>query len=231
MKMRKNNMNVNLKKDLVDITNNHWDTWLKAKKKNSIKNNDFSFVDIGMDKEFLFHSRVGRSYDSSLGTLWEKILFRISEEYNEDTFSKNEELVKYLTVDDKRWIIDLGFLREGLYNILELKLGCQLDNKKAEVEKSKLGKRKQVLLEVVDKDVKTYLGVITNQLTDKPETWNKSTVLKEFTIGGDLLIERQVFDFVSGIDGFFDWVKKEIQPEVVKKWLEVYNEYKLFVGY
>ena len=104
-----------------------------------------------------------------------------------------------------------------------------MDNKKSKVEVETLKDRKDVLSEIVDKPISTYLGVVTNQLTDKPETWDKSTVLKEFS-KDQLLIEKQLFDYVSGIDGYFEWIKSEIQPLTINKWNSVKNEYKSYMG-
>ena len=223
-------MNTSLKNKLNEINENHWDKWLKSKKKKShIVNYEHSFVNFGMDFGELFSYKLGRSFDSSLGTLWEKILWETSVEYNDDTFSKNEKLVVDLKVGNKKWIVDLGFLRKNKYSLIELKLGGQLDNKKSKVEVETLKDRKDVLSEVVDKPISTYLGVVTNQLTDKPETWDKSTVLKEFS-KDQLLIEKQLFDYVSGIDGYFEWIKSEIQPLTVNKWNSVKNEYKSYMG-
>ena len=220
-----------LENDLVIIINEHWDNWVKSKKKDGHLDNDFSFVDTGLPKEQKFYGLINSSYNSSNGTLWEKILYKISEACNDETYSKDEELVRNLKVHEKKWIVDLGFSRNGEHHIIEEKLGGQLDNKKSKIEKINLEERKKVLEEIVGTEVNIHLGIITNQLTNKPETWNKSTVLNEFTRGNNLLIEKELFDFVAGIDGFFEWIKTEIQPKAMRKYKEVLDEYKTFVGF
>ena len=123
----------------------------------------------------------------------------------------------------------IKFLRKNKYSLIELKLGGQLDNKKSKVEKGTLKDRKDILSEIVDKPISTYLGIVTNQLTKSPETWDKSTVLKEFD-RDQLLIEKQLFDYVSGVNGYFEWIKSEIQPLTINKWISVKNEYKSYMG-
>ena len=42
----------------------------------------------------------------------------------------------------------------------------------------------------------------------------------------ELLIEKELFDFVAGIDGFFEWIKTQIQPKAMGKYNQVLDEYK-----
>ena len=221
-----NTEKIELKKILIDIVNNHWENYLKNKlKKDLIGGKLKSWDTQGEDVDFLLASTLSRSYDSSRGNLWEKILFEISTYYNDNTFKKIKDLK--LKSNGKDWIVDLAFERNGKTYLIELKLGGELDNKKAKSEADALAERKDVLIEnELYSEVETYLGIITlSNGENTPMDWNMGRVELGFT-RNEVLVERELFDFVSNDTDVFDFIKEEIQPLAMKAWKSVKEKIK-----
>jgi len=215
-----------LKKILVDIVSNHWEKYLKNKlKKDLIGGKLKSWDTQGEDVDFLLASTLSRSYDSSRGNLWEKILFAISSYYNDKTFKKVKGLK--LKSNGKEWIVDLAFERDGKTYLIELKLGGELDNKKAKSESDALLERKEVLIEnKISSEVQTYLGIITlSNGENSPMDWDMGRVSLGFT-RNEVLVERELFDFVSNNPDVFNFIKEEIQPFAMKEWKSVKEKIK-----
>lgn len=215
-----------LKKLLIDIVNNHWENYLKNKlKKDLIGGKLKSWDTQGEDVDFLLASTLSRSYDSSRGNLWEKILFEISTYYNDNTFKKIKDLK--LKSNGKEWIVDLAFERNEKTYLIELKLGGELDNKKAKSEADALAERKDALIEnKLCSEVETYLGIITlSNGENTPMDWAMGRVELGFT-RDEVLVERELFDFVSNDTDVFDFIKEEIQPLAMKAWKSVKEKIK-----
>lgn len=217
---------IELKKKIVEVVVEHWGKYLTNKlKKPLIDNKMNSWVTNGEDIEFLLFSTLSRSYDSSMGNLWEKILIVISKHFNDKTYGKIKGLK--LRSNGKDWIVDLAFERDGITYLIELKLGGELDNKKAKSESEALKERKEVLLESkLANNVETYLGIITLSKGEKtPEDWDMGRVALGFD-RSEVLVERELFDFVSNDTDVFDFIKDEIQPFVMNEWKVVKEKIK-----
>jgi hypothetical protein len=210
-----------LKNICTEIINTHWERYLKEKnKKNLLENKNNSWINNGSSLLSDVCSSLARSRDSSMGSLYEKIVNAISNYFNTKTF-KN---IKGLKIKDsgKNWIIDLAFERDGITYLVEIKLGGNLDNKKAISEANALSVRKQTLIENnLAKNVETYLGIITlGNGETSPDEWEMGRV----SLGFDrtqVLVERELFDFVSNNAGVFDFLVAEIQPIVMNGWNDV----------
>jgi hypothetical protein len=207
-----------LKKKISELVINHWGKYYTSKlKKDLIAGKKNSWVHNGASIETLLWSALSRSYDSSLGNLYEKILVILSEYYNDKTYGKLKNLK--LHSNGKVWIIDLGFKRNDVDYLIELKLGGELDNKKAKSEASALKERKDVLIEskLADK-VETYLGIITlSKGEETPKEWKMGRVKLGFD-RNQVLVERELFDFVSNDTDVFDFIKDKIQPFIMNEW-------------
>jgi hypothetical protein len=212
------NQKSELKKILTEVVINHWDKYLKSKLKKDLIGGKLKAWDTqGEDVDFLLASTLSRSYDSSRGNLWEKILFEISTYYNDKTFKKIKGLK--LKSNGREWIVDLAFERNGKTYLIELKLGGELDNKKALSEAKALFERKNVLLESkIASDVETYLGIITlSNGENNPTEWNMGRVQLGFD-RSEVFVERELFDFVSNDTDLFEFIKTEIQPIAMREW-------------
>ena len=219
-KMTKNEKS-ELKKILVDIVDTHWERYLKEKnKKDLLKSKNNSWINKGSSVLSDVCSSLSRSRDSSMGNLYEKIVNAISEYFNVKTFST----IKGLTIKQsgKKWIIDLAFERDGVTYLVEIKLGGNLDNKKAISEANALSVRKQTLIEnSLAENVETYLGIITlGNGETSPDEWEMGRVSLGFD-RSQVLVERELFDFVSNNTEVFDFLVTEIQPVVMGGWNEV----------
>jgi hypothetical protein len=144
-------------------------------------------------------------------------LFEISKYYNDKTFKNIKDLK--LKSNGKQWIVDLAFERNGKIYLIEIKLGGELDNKKAKSEADALKERKEVLVDnKISSDVETYLGIITlSKGEPSPNDWVMGRVELGFT-RNEVLVERELFDFVSNDTEIFDFIKNEIQPYAMHEW-------------
>jgi hypothetical protein len=169
-------------------------------------------------------SALSRSFESSLGTLFDKLLNKASEHYNGNSFTK-------ITLDSTKIIkVDLGFERENTINIFENKLHGELDNKKSEIEKSKLVERYEELKkQYPTKEIRYFLGVIGNKNGGDFSNWEKGRVGDWFS-DDEIKVEKDLYDYISGNEDFFPWFNKEIMPYIGKKYCEleqiVYTIYK-----
>jgi len=215
-----------LKRILVQVIIDHWGKFLDKKlKQDLIGKKKNSWIDVGEDLEFILYSTLSRSRDSSMGNLYEKILFEISKFFNDKTYGKVNGLK--IRKSGKNWIIDLAFERDGKTYLIEIKLGGELDNKKAKSEAEALQDRKEALIEnKLASNVETYLGVITlTKGEDSSENWVMGRVSEGFD-RSEVLVERELFDFVSNDTDVFDFIKDEIQPFVMQEWKTVKEKIK-----
>jgi len=205
-----------LKQDLSNVITEHWEKYLKGiLKKDLLLPLKTNFTMRGYSIDTYLMSRLGRSLDSSRGNLWEKILVTISKNFNKKTYGKIEGLI--LENSGKQWIIDLGFERTDINYLLEIKLGGNLDNKKAKVEAKALKDRKECLLNNnLATEVKTYLGVVClGNGETSPADWVMGRVSEGFD-RSEVLVERELFDFVSNDTDVFDFIVNVIQPLAMK---------------
>lgn len=214
---------------MKNIVNSHIEKWLNTKLKNDLLDGfDISFVTNGYDRTFQIHSAIGRSLDSSLGKLYEKLLESISEYYNDLTLTK----LKTKKKNGKPYIIDLLFHRNNIANLIEIKLHCELDNKKSLSERQALDERKKVYIKeskLSSKNVNIFMGVVGNKDGNNPMDF-KMGRLSEWFDRNEVLVERELFDFVSGVDGFFKEFNKfntnVIIPKVNQSIKLIEKEYK-----
>lgn len=213
-----------LKKVLVELIETHWSKYEKAKlKKDFFSNKENCWVSKGQDPLDILLFGLGRSYDSSLGTLYGNIVIKTAEFFNTKTYVKLKDLK--ITETGKEWIVDLAIDRDDTTYLIELKLGANLDNKKSKIESSALNVRKETLLEnKLATNVETFLGIITlNNGDSSPETWKMGAVKEGFT-RNEILVESELFNFISNNDtDLFDFLKTEIQPVSMKEWTRVRN--------
>jgi|694.fasta_scaffold45024_6 hypothetical protein len=168
-------------------------------------------------------SSLSRSFESSLGTLFDKLLNRVSEYYNGNSFTEikldNGEKLK----------VDLGFERDNVISIFENKLHGELDNKKAEIEKTKLVERYEALKMInPTKDIKFFLGVVGNKNGGEPSNWEKGRVGDWFS-NDEIKVEKDLYTYVSGNCDFFPWFIQEILPYIGKNYCEL--EQKVYIIY
>lgn len=210
-----------LKKILVDIIDTHWEKyWKKKNKEDLLKNKSNSWIHKGGIILDDVSGSLTRSKESSMGFLYEKIVIAISEYFNVKTFST----IKGLKIKQtgKKWIIDLSFERDGVTYLIEIKLGANMDNKKSVSEAKSLSVRKKTLIENnLAKDVETYLGIVTlGNGEASPKEWKIGRVGEGFD-RSEILVERELFDFVSNNTEVFDFLVTEIQPVVMGGWKEI----------
>lgn len=158
-----------------------------------------------------------------MGTLYGNIVIKTAEFFNTKTYVKLKDLK--ITETGKEWIVDLAIDRDDTTYLIELKLGANLDNKKSKIESSALNVRKETLLEnKLATNVETFLGIITlNNGDSSPETWKMGAVKEGFT-RNEILVESELFNFISNNDtDLFDFLKTEIQPVSMKEWTRVRN--------
>jgi hypothetical protein len=201
---------------LETIVESHISRWLKIKLKNNLLEGfDVSFVTNGYDKKFQIHSAIGRSLDSSLGKLYEKLLEAISEHYNDITLTR----LKTKKKNGKPYIIDLLFHRNGIANLIEIKLHCELDNKKSLSEKQALDERKEIYIKetkLSNKKVNIFMGVVGNKDGDKPTDFKMGRLSEHFD-RSEVLVEKELFNFVSGRNGFFEEFSKFNSKFIIPK--------------
>jgi hypothetical protein len=213
------------KKDLRDkctrIINQHWEKyWKKKNKEDLLKNKSNSWIHNGSTKIEEVYASLARSKESSMGFLYEKIVIAISEYFNIKTFRKIKELK--IKESGKNWIIDLAFERDGVTYLMEIKLGANMDNKKSVVEAKSLSVRKKTLIENnLAKNVETYLGIVTlGNGEASPAEWKMGRVSEGFS-RSEVLVERELFNFISDNTEIFDFLVTEIQPVVMGGWNEI----------
>lgn len=205
-----------LKQRLIKVVTQHWERYLKGVlKKNLLSPLQTNFTMAGYSVDGYLMSRLGRSLDSSRGNLWEKILVTLSEFFNEKTYGKIVGLK--LKTTGKKWIIDLAFERGGITYLIEIKLGGNLDNKKAKSEATALKDRKDCLLDNnLASEVKTYLGVVClGNGESSPNDWVMGRVNEGFK-RSEVLVERELFDFVTNDTDVFDFIVNVVQPIAMK---------------
>ena len=215
-----------IKQDLSKVITTHWEKYLKGiSKKDLLLPLKTNFTMNGYSIDNYLMSRLGRSLDSSRGNLWEKILVTLSETFNEKTYGKIDGLI--LKNSGKKWIIDLAFERDGVTYLIEIKLGGNLDNKKSKSEATALKDRKECLLEnKLANKVKTYLGVVClGNGESSPQDWIMGRVSEGFS-RNEVLVERELFDFVTNDTDVFDFIVNTIQPLAVKHELSVIESIK-----
>jgi hypothetical protein len=225
--VKKTNLNNELKPVLFQIIKKHFEKYLTKKLKTDIlKGVNNSFVCDVFSSEFKVYKALGRSIDSSMGILHEKLLVASSKYYNDKTFKTYSDL----TVDGKKWIIDLGFVRNGDITIIEIKLNGELDNKKVKSEKRALMSRKKSLMEAQDCDVKFYLGIVGNKDGGAACNWKPGRITRYGFDRSEVLVSEELYTKVTNDTEFFSWFKREInmgliQPvvnDVISKILNLY---------
>jgi len=212
-----------LKKRLTTVVERHWKNYFDGvlkRKRPLLSPSQTNFTMAGYPVDIYLMSRLGRSLDSSRGNLWEKILVTLSNFFNEKTYSKVADLK--LKTTGKKWIIDLAFERGGITYLIEIKLGANLDNKKAKSEATALKDRKDCLLDNnIASEVKTYLGVVCLANGESsPVDWVMGRVSEGFE-RSEVLVERELFDFVTNNTNVFDFIVNVVQPIVMKGELDV----------
>ena len=185
-----------------------WSTKLinkKTCKTESLLNS--SFVTDGLDMPYRVHSAISRSIDSSLGSLHEKLLIAISERYNSETATV---LQTKKATSGRKHRIDLKFHRTNHAYLFEIKLHCELDNKKAEAESKELLRHKTIYAresKISSKNIHAFLGVIGNKDGNKPSDFYMGRLTPSFS-RAEVLVEQELYDMVSGRKGFFAEFKK-----------------------
>lgn len=168
-------------------------------------------------------SSLSRSFESSLGNLFDKLLNRVSEYYNGNSFTK------IVVEKGKNLKVDLGFERGNVISIFENKLHGELDNKKSEIEKTKLVERYEVLKRAnPTKEIRFFLGVVGNKNGGTPSNWEKGRVGNWFS-SNEIKVEKDLYDYVSGNEEFFPWFTKEILPYIGKNYCDL--EQKVYTIY
>jgi hypothetical protein len=201
----------------------HFDKYLKKKMKDPLKISR-SWVYSGLSIEERVYGALGRSRDSSFGILWGNLVFRIAEYYNTNVYSKLKDIK--LKHNGKEWIVDIAFERDGITYLIELKLGGEVDNKKAVVESDELKKRKEALIIHSNKnenDVQTYIGVIAPNDGLSAPVWNMGRLSLGFD-REEVLVESELFDLISNDTDVLDFLKSEIQPYIIEQWNTVRNK-------
>ncbi len=220
---------------LETIVETHIRNWTKNKLKDDLLQGfDISFVTNGFPKESQFYGAINRSLDSSLGCLYEKLIEQISIYYNEFTTKKLKTINKSTKAKRKSgYKVDLLFHRNGNVFIFELKLHCKLDNKKAKAEKKSLKIIKEAYkneINIDENNIHPFLGVIGNKDGEFPNDF-KMGRLKEAFDRTEILVEKELFDFVSGVDGFFtefkEFKSKFIDPKIYESIEVIKKHYKV----
>jgi hypothetical protein len=156
-----------------------------------------------------------RSFESSLGSLFDKLLNESSVFFNGNSFTK-------INVTSKKIVkVDLGFERNGEINIFENKLHGELDNKKSEVEKTKLIERYEILQKLhPDKKINFFLGVVGNKNGGVASNWDKGRVGDWFS-DDEIKVEEDLYNYISGDENFFPWFVSEIMTYIGIKYSEL----------
>lgn len=204
-----------LKTILLSEVDKHFAKYLKKKLKDELKISK-SWVHSGLSIEERVYGALGRSRDSSFGILWGNLIFRIAEYFNSNVYSK----LKDIKLNGKEWIVDIAFERDGITYLIELKLGGEVDNKKAVVESDSLKKRKEALITHFHKnenEVQTYIGVIAPNDGSIPSNWNMGRLSLGFS-REEVLVESDLFDLISNDIGVLDFLKSEVQPYIIENW-------------
>ena len=205
-----------MKDILKPIIDDHLNKFIRSNlKKNLETNRGHSFTYDALPKEFNIYGACSRALDSSVGKLYELLIVELSKIYNEKTFTK----YKHKTVD-------LGFERNGITNILQIKLGGDLDKGKSEKEKEILEETKN-LLEEDNKKVKTYIGIINNKngysqdlFQNEISNWKHPNIQKVFK-EDEILVEKDLFYFITQDKKVFPEFY-EITTEIIKPHMEIY---------
>lgn len=210
---------------MTDVIKSHWHKYyMGVLKKDFIDGLDSNFTMNGYPLDVYLMMRLGRSLDSSRGYLWEAILYKLSEYFNDNTY-KNISNIK-IESTGKKWIVDLAFERDGVTYLIEIKLGGDLDNKKSKSEAAALRDRKVCLLENgLATKVKTYLGIVClNNGEASVSDWVMTNRLREGFSRKSVLVESELFDFISNTKGVFDFIKNTIQPLTLSEELNVIDK-------
>jgi hypothetical protein len=156
-----------------------------------------------------------RSFESSLGSLFDKLLYESSIFFNGNAFTK-------INVNCKEsFKVDLGFERDKEINIFENKLHGELDNKKSEVEKIKLVERCEILQKLYpEKKINLFLGVVGNKNGGGASNWDKGRVGDWFS-DDEIKVEEDLYSYISGDENFFLWFVDEILPYIGIKYCEL----------
>lgn len=198
-------MDTVLKQKLTDIVNDHVDNWVKKKVKEELLND--SFVTRWLDTDMRVMSTISRSLDSSSGTLYERILEELSHTYNDTTTTVLDTVKKEKGKKNSKYIMDLAFSRDGKHYIIEVKLHCELDNKKSKSEMKALKAfRKAYIKEkkiTNSENVKIYIASVGNKDGHNPTDFKMGRLTSAFT-REEVLVERELFDLVTGQPDFFD---------------------------
>lgn len=215
------NLPIELLKNLNKITNIHINNWCNRKlKQNLLDGFDVSDITRNIKKKTIIGSAIGRSLDSSLGFLYEKLIEEISIYYNELTIKKLKTINNTTKAKRKSgYKVDLLFHRNGNVFIIELKLHCELDNKKAKVERKSLEILKKVYkneINISDSNIHILLGVVGNKDGKNPSDFKMGRVDEAFD-RNELLVAEELFNFVSGSDTFYDEFKKFITNHISEK--------------
>ena len=205
-----------MKDILKPIIDDHLNKFIKVNlKKNLETNRGHSFTYDALPKEFNTYGACSRALDSSIGKLYELLIVELSKIYNEKTFTKYKDKT-----------VDLGFERNGITNILQIKLGGDLDKGKSEKEKEILEETKN-LLEEDNKKVKTYIGIINNKngysqdlFQNEISNWKQPNIQKVFK-EDEILVERDLFYFITQDKKVFPKFY-EITTEIIKPHMEIY---------
>ena len=205
-----------MKDILKPIIDDHLNKFIKVNlKKNLETNRGHSFTYDALPKEFNTYGACSRALDSSIGKLYELLIVELSKIYNEKTFTKYKDKT-----------VDLGFERNGITNILQIKLGGDLDKGKSEKEKEILEETKN-LLEEDNKKVKTYIGIINNKngysqdlFQNEISNWKQPNIQKVFK-EDEILVERDLFYFITQDEKVFPKFY-EITTEIIKPHMEIY---------
>jgi hypothetical protein len=215
------NLPIELLKSLNRIADTHINNWRNKKiKENLLDGFDISDVTCDLEKESVVGGALMRSMDSSLGSLYEKLIEQISIYYNELTIRKLKTINNSTNAKKKSgYKVDLLFHRNGNVFIIELKLHCELDNKKAKAEKQSLQILKQVYtseISISGDNVHTFLGVIGNKDGKNPSDFKMGRLHEAFD-RSELLVAEELFNFVSGNDTFYNEWKKFKTNHISKK--------------
>ena len=199
---------IELLKNLNRVSVSHINTWRNKKlNENLLDGFDISDVTCDLEKKIQFGGAISRSLDSSLGHLYEKLIEQISIYYNELTIKKLKTINNTTKAKRKSgYKVDLLFHRNGNVFIIELKLHCELDNKKAKAEKKSLEIIKEVYkneINIDENNIHTFLGVVGNKDGKSPNDF-KMGLLREAFDRNEILVAKELFNFVSGSDKFYD---------------------------
>ena len=115
---------------------------------------DNPFVKALNDENLEKYSRFCRSFESRLGNFLEKLAQAIVKESFECLSKKEIKEIK----EKNRVKADLCFLKNGIWNVIELKSGGNLDSKKEPAERANLDKLKLIISKKKQKPARFYFA-------------------------------------------------------------------------